>query len=167
MWGWCSDLQAGPFVACFCFSFWGLNMGWDQDLTSIHCTPHSPNIYTVCTQGTWLLCYILAPASCIDTSFRLGMMFWVWNRPIHCVYHFLETPWQKVGSGDDNTSMVHTHTCHQCYVCSKQLAIRLAFGSSQRSLDHSFRMGMMCWGWSRAIHYIWRYFEPWYGMGSR
>ena len=164
MWEWCSELQAEPFVVFFQLlkTWYGVRSG-----SNINAPPHIPNIHAVCTQSTWLLCCMLAPASFTDLSFRMGIGFWGWSRAIHCVYQCLET-WYEVGSGDDNTSMVHTHLHSTLYVLKvKTIGHWTDFWLQPDPRIASYRMGMMFWGWSRAIHYIWwQCLEIWYGMGS-
>ena len=85
------------------------------------------------------------------------------SRHIHCEYKCLDT-WYEIGKGCDNTPMVNIYLTLMLYVL-KALAVGPDVGSSQ-ILWPSFRMGMVFWGWSRAIHCVCKCLETGYVMGS-
>ena len=44
----------------------------------------------ICSQSTWLLDCISAPARFVEPSFRLGMAFWGWSRSTSGVFNWLK-----------------------------------------------------------------------------
>ena len=140
---------------------WRLGTEWDQDKISLHWHRH-----------TWHPCHMRSKHLTVGLYFGSNQLHWLLLRDGNRFLRLkqghpvcLSVFGDLIEGGIRRWQHFHgTHTPVINTVCSKQLAIGLAYGSSQIS-GPLVQDEKMFWGWSRAIHYVWHCFKLWYRVG--